>query len=44
MTLPQDFEEDDEERWQELFAKSQALLKALAEEANDDYRTGKTRV
>jgi hypothetical protein len=33
---------DDEERWQKSFAKSQDLLEALAQEALEEDRHGKT--
>ena len=33
---------DDEERWQKSFAKSQDLLEALAKEALEEDRQGKT--
>ena len=33
---------ESEAKWDELFAKSQPQLKRLAEEAAEEYRTGRT--
>jgi predicted amidophosphoribosyltransferase len=33
---------DSEQKWDDLFAKSQDLLSKLAREARDEYRSGQT--